>query len=85
MPFLLRTIVSRDSLLAGVLISLSFVCNGLTPVVVGQAIDHAIAERSGIARWLGLLGRSLRLTRYAVPPGVGWACARCSARITNYA
>ncbi|WPF67141.1 MULTISPECIES: ABC transporter ATP-binding protein [unclassified Corynebacterium] len=53
MPFLLRTIVSRDSLLAGALISLAFVCNGLTPVVVGQAIDHAIAQRGSIAPWLG--------------------------------
>ncbi|KQB85651.1 ABC transporter transmembrane domain-containing protein [Corynebacterium oculi] len=55
MPFLLRTILSRDSLLAGVLVSVAFVCNGLTPVVVGHAIDRAIAERGSIFPWLGAL------------------------------
>ncbi|MEJ4100140.1 ABC transporter ATP-binding protein [Corynebacterium mastitidis] len=55
MLFLLRTIVSRRALLAGVLMSLSFVCNGLTPVVVGRAIDHSIAFREPLWPWLLVL------------------------------
>src|SRR5699024_538522 len=46
--WLLKTLFSRKerTIPAAVLMSLTFVCNGLTPVVVGQAIDRAIAVGS---------------------------------------
>ncbi|HFG8762888.1 hypothetical protein ACL1FC_11820 [Corynebacterium striatum] len=57
--WLLKTVFSRreKTIPAAILMSISFVCNGMTPVIVGRAIDGAIATHSfdALLRWLGIL------------------------------
>ncbi|MFS0144868.1 ABC transporter transmembrane domain-containing protein [Corynebacterium striatum] len=57
--WLLKTVFSRreKTIPAAILMSISFVCNGMTPVIVGRAIDGAIAIHSfdALLRWLGIL------------------------------
>lgn len=57
--WLLKTVFSRRSwtIPAAVLMSISFLCNGVTPVIVGRAIDDAIArgEVSSLVKWLLIL------------------------------
>lgn len=52
--WLLKTVFSRrrSTIPAAGMMSLSFLCNGLSPVIIGRAIDGAIA--TGDARQLGL-------------------------------
>ena len=72
--WLLKTVFSRreKTIPAAVLMSVSFLCNGMTPVVVGNAIDGAIANQSfsSLLRWLGIL-----LAIFCVNASVAW-CAR---------
>src|SRR5699024_2064612 len=49
--------------------SLTFVCNGLTPVVVGQAIDRAIAVGSISTLWLWVV---ILLGIFLVNAAAGW-------------
>lgn len=57
--WLIKTVTSRwrKSVPAAILMALSFVCNGLTPVIVGQAIDGAIApgDPNRLVLWIGIL------------------------------
>ncbi|WP_336884569.1 hypothetical protein [Corynebacterium pilosum] len=57
--WLIKTVTSRwqRTLPAAVLMSTTFVTNGLTPVIVGQAIDDAIAhgDFSRLWVWVGVL------------------------------
>lgn len=57
--WLLKTVFSqyRLSAPASILMALSFLSNGLTPVIVGRAIDDAIAQGSvrSLGFWIGVL------------------------------
>ncbi len=57
--WLLRTVFSQwhSTVPSAVLMSLAFLCNGLTPVIIGQAIDDAIAESDlrRLAGWIMVL------------------------------
>ncbi|HEY0188062.1 MAG TPA: ABC transporter ATP-binding protein [Cellulomonas sp.] len=57
------------SLVASIGMAVAFVCNGLTPVVVGRAVDEAIAEpsRERLACWIAVL-----VALYAVSVAVNW-------------
>lgn len=57
------------SFVASIAMAASFVCNGLTPVVVGQAVDEAIARPSltRLAFWVVVLA-----ALYLVSIGVSW-------------
>ena len=69
--WLLKTIFSRKerTIPAAILISLTFVCNGLTPVVVGQAIDRAIAVGSISTLWVWVV---ILLGIFIVNAAAGW-------------
>ncbi|MCS5479414.1 ABC transporter ATP-binding protein/permease [Corynebacterium sp. YIM 101645] len=57
--WLLRTVFSRwrHTGAAAVLMSVAFLCNGLTPLIIGRAIDEAIApgDLQRLLLWLGVL------------------------------
>lgn len=64
--WLLKTVLLRKDLTipSAILMSLGFVCTGLSPVIIGKAIDSAIAQASGadpqaalgtLARWMAIL------------------------------
>jgi putative ABC transport system ATP-binding protein len=57
------------SFVASVGMAVSFLCNGLTPVVVGRAVDEAIATSSGsrLGFWIVVLG-----CLFLVAIGVNW-------------
>lgn len=54
---------------AALLIAMTFLCNGLTPLVVGRAIDGAVStgDGSALAGWVGVL-----VGLFAVNAAVGW-------------
>lgn len=57
--WLIKTVFSRRSwtIPAAILMSVSFVCNGMTPVIVGHAVDGAIARGAvgTLLEWLAVL------------------------------
>ncbi|AGF72408.1 ABC transporter transmembrane domain-containing protein [Corynebacterium halotolerans] len=69
--WLLKTVFSqwRRTVPSATLMSLVFLCNGLTPVIIGQAIDDAIAHSDllRLAGWVGVLAGV-----FAVNAVAGW-------------
>ncbi|MHA2788925.1 ABC transporter transmembrane domain-containing protein [Corynebacterium sp. S7] len=57
--WLIKTVTSRwrSTVPAAILMATAFVCNGLTPVIVGRAIDDAIASGAldRLIMWIGVL------------------------------
>lgn len=57
--WLIKTAISQRpwSFLSAALMSVVFVCNGLTPVILGRAVDAAVATGStrALVTWLGVL------------------------------
>ena len=69
--WLIKTIFSRKerTIPAAILMSIGFVCNGLSPVIVGQAIDRAIAQGSLSTLWLWVV---FLLATFCINAAAGW-------------
>lgn len=69
--WLIKTLFSRKKLTvpAAILMSVGFVCNGLSPVIVGKAIDRAIAIGSLSALWVWV---AILLVTFCVNAAAGW-------------
>ncbi|WJY89690.1 ABC transporter transmembrane domain-containing protein [Corynebacterium confusum] len=69
--WLLKTVFSQKqrTIPAAVLMAVTFVCNGLTPVVVGKAVDDAIASSSlrSLVLWVAVL-----IGLFAVNAAASW-------------
>lgn len=69
--WLLKTVLSRKkwTIPAGILMAITFITNGVTPVVVGRAIDSAIATHDvqGLWKWVAVLA-----VVFAINAGAGW-------------
>ena len=65
------------SFVASIAMAASFVCNGLTPVVVGKAVDEAIATTSlnRLGFWIIVLAGL-----YLLAAGVSWIAVRPTHR-----
>lgn len=72
------------SVVAGVAMAASFLCNGLTPVVVGRAVDEAIATSSlsRLGLWIAVLAGL-----FVVAIGVNWVARflliRCQQLVSH--
>lgn len=69
--WLLKTVLSRKNwtIPAGILMAVTFVANGLTPVIVGRAIDSAIATSNLRSLWLWV---AVLAVVFAVNAAAGW-------------
>lgn len=69
--WLIKTLFSRKerTIPAAILMSITFICNGLSPVIVGQAIDRAIATGSLSTLWLWVV---ILLTTFCINAAAGW-------------
>ncbi|MFH0410633.1 ABC transporter transmembrane domain-containing protein [Corynebacterium sp. L4756] len=69
--WVLKTIFSRkeSTLPAAVLMSISFVCNGLSPVIIGRAIDDAIATTQLSTLWLWVV---VLLITFCINAAASW-------------
>lgn len=75
----LRVVLSQRpwSTVAGVCMALAFLCNGLTPVIVGRAVDEALAtaDLARLGRWIAVLAAV-----FATAIAVNWVARFLLAR-----
>lgn len=69
--WLVKTVLSlkQKTIPSAILLTVTFLCNGVTPVIIGRAIDNAIATQDVSALWLWVV---VLLATFVVNATAGW-------------